>query len=86
MDIVGLFILGCFYCYGLLWYNYTKSILHHNCARKLFYAMSDTMVVDDCGYDGPEDQRNALNCKMPEGHICLKCAHKTQGGKEIKMV
>ena len=49
-------------------------------ARKLFYCMSDTMVVDDCG--GPHI--DALHCKMPEGHVCRKCANMTKGGETIK--
>ena len=60
----------------------TNGLLHHNTARKLFYCMSDVQVVNDCGYTG--DNRNALNCLMPEGHICAKCAHSTQGGDDIK--
>lgn len=48
-------------------------------ARKLFYAMSDTMVMKDCG--GPHI--NALHCRLPEGHVCEKCAQATQGGDDI---
>lgn len=48
-------------------------------ARKLFYAMSDTMVIEDCG--GP--YIDAMHCNLPEGHICEKCAHLTQGGEKI---
>ena len=65
-------------------YYQTNGIIHHNTARKLFYCVSDTMVADDCGYSGPEEERSALNCLMPEGHICLKCAHATQGGESVK--
>lgn len=49
-------------------------------ARKLFYAMSDTMVVEDCG--GP--YIDAMHCNLPEGHVCEKCAHLTQGGERVK--
>lgn len=49
-------------------------------ARKLFYAMSDTMVRKDCG--GPHI--DALHCRLPEGHVCEKCAQATQGGEDIK--
>lgn len=45
-------------------------------ARKAFYALSDTIVVDDCG----GEHIDALHCSMPEGNICLKCARKTRGG------
>ena len=65
-------------------YYETNGIIHHNTARKLFYCLSETMVADDCGYSGPEEERSALNCLMPEGHVCLKCAHATQGGGFIK--
>lgn len=65
-------------------YYETNGLIHHNTARKLFYCLSETMVADDCGYSGPEEERNALNCLMPEGHICEKCAHATQGGQFIK--
>ncbi len=58
----------------------TNDLIHHNTARKLFYAMSDTMVVEDCG--GP--YIDAMHCNMPEGHVCEKCAHLTQGGERIK--
>ena len=48
-------------------------------ARKLFYCMADTQVVHDCG--GPHI--DALHCKMPEGHVCEKCANLSQGGETI---
>lgn len=57
-----------------------NGICNHNTARKLFYCMSDIMVVDDCG--GPHI--DALHCKMPEGHVCRKCANMTKGGETIK--
>lgn len=57
-----------------------NGICNHNTARKLFYCMSDTMVVEDCG--GPHI--DALHCKMPEGHVCRKCANMTKGGETIK--
>lgn len=49
-------------------------------ARKLFYCMSDTQVVKDCG----GEHTDALHCSMPEGHICEKCAHATHGGENVK--
>lgn len=58
----------------------TNGLIHHNTARKLFYAMSDTMVVKDCG--GP--YIDAMHCNMPEGHVCEKCANLTQGGEIVK--
>ena len=58
----------------------TNNLIHHNTARKLFYAMSDTQVVEDCG--GPHI--DAMHCRMPEGHVCQKCANATKGGKRIK--
>lgn len=61
-------------------FYFTNGLIHHNTARKLFYAMSDTMVVEDCG--GP--YIDAMHCNMPEGHVCEKCAHLTQGGERIK--
>ena len=48
-------------------------------ARKLFYAFSDIQVFKDCG--GPHI--DALHCKLPEGHVCEKCAHATQGGEHV---
>lgn len=50
-------------------------------ARKLFYGMSDTMVVKDCG----GTHESALSCLLPEGHICEKCAHSTKGGHNVKV-
>lgn len=58
----------------------TNGLIHHNTARKLFYAMSDIQVVKDCG--GP--YIDAMHCNMPEGHVCVKCAHLTKGGERIK--
>ena len=52
---------------------------NHNTARKLFYAFSDIQVFKDCG--GPHI--DALHCKLPEGHVCEKCAHATQGGEHV---
>lgn len=57
----------------------TNGMMHHNTARKLFYAMSDTQVVSDCG--GP--YIDAMHCRIPEGHVCEKCAHLTQGGEVV---
>lgn len=59
----------------------TNGLIHHNTARKLFYAMSDVQVVKDCG--GP--YIDAMHCNMPEGHVCEKCANLTQGGERIKV-
>lgn len=61
-------------------YFETNGLIHHNTARKLFYGLSDMQVVDDCG--GP--YIDALHCKAPEGHVCVKCAHLTKGGERIK--
>ena len=58
----------------------TNGLIHHNTARKLFYAMSDIQVVKDCG--GP--YIDAMHCNMPDGHVCEKCAHLTQGGEMVK--
>ena len=58
----------------------TNGLIHHNTARKLFYAMSDIQVVKDCG--GP--YIDAMHCNMPDGHVCEKCAHLTQGGERVK--
>ena len=58
----------------------TNGLIHHNTARKLFYSMSDIQVVKDCG--GP--YIDAMHCNMPEGHVCEKCAHLTQGGQRVK--
>lgn len=58
----------------------TNGLIHHNTARKLFYSMSDIQVVKDCG--GP--YIDAMHCNMPEGHVCVKCSHLTQGGQRIK--
>lgn len=58
----------------------TNGLIHHNTARKLFYSMSDIQVVNDCG--GP--YIDAMHCNMPEGHVCVKCAHLTEGGQRIK--
>lgn len=49
-------------------------------ARKIFYGMSDTMVIKDCG----GEHTSALDCLLPEGHICEKCAHKSVGGENVK--
>lgn len=57
-----------------------NNFVNHNTARKLFYAMSDTQVYKDCG--GP--YIDVMHCKMPEGHVCEKCAHLTKGGERIK--
>lgn len=59
----------------------TNGLIHHNTARKLFYSMSDIQVVNDCG--GP--YIDAMHCNMPEGHVCIKCAHITKGGQNIKV-
>lgn len=58
----------------------TNGFIHHNTARKLFYALSDIQVAKDCG--GPHI--DILHCQMPEGHICEKCARVTKGGERIK--
>lgn len=49
-------------------------------ARKLFYAMSDTQVMADCG--GP--YIDAMHCRLPNGHVCVHCAHATRGGEAVK--
>ena len=49
-------------------------------ARKLFYAFSDTQVMTDCG--GP--YVDAMHCKLPNGHVCIHCAHMTKGGETVK--
>ena len=49
-------------------------------ARKLFYGMSDISVIKDCG----GKHTSALNCLLPEGHICEKCAHASKGGEKVK--
>ena len=59
----------------------TNGIVHHNTARKLFYAFSDTQVMEDCG--GP--YIDAMHCKLPNGHVCVKCAHMTKGGENVKV-
>lgn len=58
----------------------TNGLIHHNTARLLFYAMSSLTVSKDCG--GP--YINAMECSMPEGNVCEKCARLTEGGKNIK--
>lgn len=58
----------------------TNGMIHHNTARKAFYALSDVQVAKDCG--GP--YIDAMHCKMPEGHVCQKCANLTPGGENIK--
>ena len=35
-------------------------------------------------YRSTGDDRSVLNCLMPEGHVCEKCAHATQGGHYVK--
>lgn len=57
----------------------TNGFIHHNTARKLFYALSDTQVFNDCG--GP--YIDVMHCSLPEGHICKKCAAKTKGGHVV---
>lgn len=57
----------------------TNGMVHHNTARKLFYATSDTQVMNDCG--GP--YIDAMHCKLPHGHVCVHCAHKTKGGENV---
>ena len=47
-----------------------NGIYHHNTARKLFYALSDIEVKEDCGGDHNE---GILGCKIPGG-VCSKCA------------
>ena len=49
-------------------------------ARKLFYAFSDMQVMHDCG--GP--YIDAMHCKLPNGHVCVHCAHMTKGGETVK--
>lgn len=58
-----------------------NGFLSHNSARKLFYGMSDIMVVKDCG----GTHESTLSCLLPEGHICEKCAHSTKGGHNVKV-
>ena len=57
----------------------TNGMVHHNTARKLFYATSDTQVMEDCG--GP--YVDAMHCKLPNGHVCVHCAHMTKGGESV---
>lgn len=64
-----------------LGYYETNGMFHHNTARKLFYCMSDTQVFKDCG--GP--YIDAMHCKLPEGHVCEKCANITPGGENVKV-
>ena len=58
----------------------TNGMVHHNTARKLFYAVSDTQVMSDCG--GP--YVDAMHCKLPNGHVCVHCAHMTKGGEVVR--
>ena len=51
-----------------------NGIMHHNTARKLFYALSDTQVQEDCFGD---HSKGVLGCSLP-GSVCTKCA-KTDG-------
>lgn len=61
-------------------YYETNGLIHHNTARKLFYSFSDTQVMHDCG--GP--YIDAMHCKLPNGHVCIYCAHATAGGQSVK--
>lgn len=58
----------------------TNGLISHNTARKMFYAMSDTLAFDDCG----GAHKDVLSCSLSEGHICVKCASKVTGGERIK--
>lgn len=46
-----------------------NGITHHNCARLLFYGMSDIEVIEDCGGD---HSKGIMGCKAPG--VCKKCA------------
>lgn len=61
-------------------YYSVGGFVSHNTARKLFYASSDIQVFNDCG--GP--YINAMSCKLPHGHVCVKCARLTNGGQRVK--
>ena len=49
-----------------------NGIYHHNTSRKLFYALSDIQVQEDCKN---KKSKGVLDCSIPGG-ICVKCAKK----------
>lgn len=49
-------------------------------ARKLFYALSDIQVLEDCG----GEHVDAMHCMCMNGHVCQKCANTTKGGERVK--
>ena len=51
---------------------YINGMYHHNTARILFYGMSDTEVIEDCGNS---DSDGVMHCHAPG--ICRKCAKKS---------
>lgn len=58
-----------------------EGILHHNCARLMFYGLSDLQVAEDCGGD---HSKGVLGCKCPEGNICEACSKQTRGGGQAR--
>lgn len=59
------------------------SFLNHNCARKLYYGLSDIyMMEESCNSDG---SNGILGCTCPGG-ICRRCAEKSGMGRVLKQL